>query len=142
MPMSHKTLGTNEIKILTPKWTKQCSLEEMIQLMVNKLKKPETYLFFFPFNIGISYNMISPSTLFYQGMMCHLRQSSLTTIKVNCLTWYIQRERNSRSFEGRERSIIEIKSFFFFTLLEWSLVLPSFSCMSLPVLLDHCNLVS
>ena len=42
----------------------------------------------------------------------------------------------------RELSIIEFKSFFFFTLLEWCLVLPSFSCMSLPVLLDHCKLVS
>ena len=31
---------------------------------------------------------------------------------------------------------------FFFTFLEWCLVLPSFSCVSLPVLLDHCNLVS
>ena len=31
---------------------------------------------------------------------------------------------------------------FLFTLLEWCLVLPSFSCLSLPVLLDHCNLVS
>ena len=58
------------------------------------------------------------------------------------LMWCILREWNSRNFEGRERSIIEFKSFFFFTLLEWCLVLPSFSCMSLLVLLDHCNLVS
>ena len=60
----------------------------------------------------------------------------------HCLMWCIWRERNSRSFEGRERSIVEFKSFFFFTLLEWCLVLPSFSCISLPVLLDHCNLGS
>ena len=58
------------------------------------------------------------------------------------LMWCIWRERNSRSFEGRERSIVEFKSFFFFTLLKWCLVLPSFSCISLPVLLDHCNLGS
>ena len=31
------------------------------------------------------------------------------------------------------------KSFFFHTLLEWNLALPSFSCFSLPVLFDHCN---
>ena len=37
---------------------------------------------------------------------------------------------------------LSFKSFFFFTFLEWCLVLPSFSCVSLPVLLDYCNLVS
>ena len=37
---------------------------------------------------------------------------------------------------------LSFKSFFFLTFLEWCLVLPSFSCLSLPVLLGHCNLVS
>ena len=59
-----------------------------------------------------------------------------------CLMWCIWRERNTRSFEGCEQSILEFKFFFFFTLLKLCLVLPSFSCLSLPVLLDHCNLVS
>ena len=58
------------------------------------------------------------------------------------LMWCIWWERNSRSFEGRERSILEFKSFFFFTLLEWCFVLPFFSYFSLPVLIDHCALVS
>ena len=60
----------------------------------------------------------------------------------HCLMWCIWRERNSRSFEGCERSILEFKSFFFSTLLEWCFVLPFFSCFSLPVLIDHCTLVS
>ena len=60
----------------------------------------------------------------------------------HCLMWCIWREWNSRSFEGREQSIIKLKSFFFFSLLKRCLVLPSFSCFSLPVLLDHCNLGS
>ena len=60
----------------------------------------------------------------------------------HCLLWCIWQEQNARSFEGCERSILEFKSFFFFTLLEWCLVLPSFSCLSLPILFDHCNLVS
>ena len=59
----------------------------------------------------------------------------------HCLMWCIWQEQNARSFEGRERSILEFKPFFFFTLLEWCLVLPSCSCFSLPILLDHCNLV-
>ena len=58
------------------------------------------------------------------------------------LMWCIWQERNNRSFEGCERSILQFKSFYFFTLLEWCLVSPSFSCLSLPILLDHCNLVS
>ena len=35
-----------------------------------------------------------------------------------------------------------LKSFFFSTLLEWCLVLPSFSCISLYGLLEHCTLIS
>ena len=58
------------------------------------------------------------------------------------LMWCIWQERNNRSFEGCERSILQFKSFYFFTLLKWCLVSPSFSCLSLPILLDHCNLVS
>ena len=60
----------------------------------------------------------------------------------HCFMWCIWGERNTRSFEGCEQSILEFKPFFCFTLLEWCLVLPSFSCLSLPVLLDHCNRVS
>ena len=37
---------------------------------------------------------------------------------------------------------LRIKFFFFRTLLEWSLVLPSYSCFSLPNLIDNCNLDS
>ena len=72
---------------------------------------------------------------------CH-RNIVIWRMVPHCLLWCIWRERNARSFEGRERSILELKSFFFFTLLEWCLVLLSFSCLSLPVLFDHCNLVS
>ena len=60
----------------------------------------------------------------------------------HCLMWCIWRERNARSFESREQFILEFKSFFFFTLLDWRLVLPSLSCFSLLVLFDHCHLVS
>ena len=56
----------------------------------------------------------------------------------HCLIWCIWHEKNARSFEGCEHSTLEVKSFFFQTLLEWSVTL-SHSCFSLPVLLDHCN---
>ena len=35
---------------------------------------------------------------------------------------------------------LRIKFFFFRTLLEWSLVLPSYSCFALPDLIDRYNL--
>ena len=53
-----------------------------------------------------------------------------------CGVW---RERNARCFEGSERSLLEIKSFFLQTLLVWSVALSHCSCFSLPALLDHCN---
>ena len=60
----------------------------------------------------------------------------------HCLFWCLWWEQNARCFEDCERSILEIKFFFFCTLLEWSLVLPSYSCFSLPDLIDRCNLGS
>ena len=58
----------------------------------------------------------------------------------HCLFWCLWWERNARCFEDCERSILDIKFFFFRTLLEWSLVLPSYSCFSLPDLIDRYNL--
>ena len=60
----------------------------------------------------------------------------------HCLFWCFWQERNARCFEDCERSILDIKFFFFRTLLEWSLVLPSYSCFSLPDLIDCCNMGS
>ena len=60
----------------------------------------------------------------------------------HCLMWCIWRERNARCFERCEWSLLEIKSFFLHTLLGWSVALSYFSCFSLPLLLDHCNLGS
>ena len=57
----------------------------------------------------------------------------------HCLMWCIWSERKARCFEGCERSLLEIKSFFLHTLLDWSVALSHFSCFSILVLLDHCN---
>ena len=56
-----------------------------------------------------------------------------------CLWCFVWQERNAKSFEGCEWSMLELKSFFFHTLLEWSLGLSHLSCFSLPVLLGHYN---
>ena len=57
----------------------------------------------------------------------------------HCLIWCIWHERNVRSFEGCERSLLEIKSFFLHTLFEWSVVCSHFSCSSFPTFLDRCT---
>ena len=57
----------------------------------------------------------------------------------HCLIWYIWHERNARSFEGCECSLLEIKSFFLHTLYDWILFFSHFSCSSLLVFLDRCN---
>ena len=43
---------------------------------------------------------------------------ALWRFALHCLLWCIWWERNARCFEGFERSILEIKSLFFLTLLE------------------------
>ena len=53
----------------------------------------------------------------------------------HCLIWCIWSERNVRRFEEWEWSLFEIKSFFFHTLLLWSMTLSHFSFFSLPVYL-------
>ena len=49
----------------------------------------------------------------WQGKFGQHRNIELWRIVSHCLLWCIWRERNPRSFEGCEHSILEIKSFFF-----------------------------
>ena len=70
---------------------------------------------------------------------CHI---DVWRLVPHCLMWCIWRERNARSFEGCERSLLEIKSFFLHTLYEWSVVFSHFSCSSFPIFLDSCTFVS
>ena len=75
----------------------------------------------------------------WQGKFGWHRNIVFWRLVPHCLMWCIWRERNARCFEGCERSLLEIKSFFLHTLLVWSVVLSYFSCSSLPALLEHCN---
>ena len=58
----------------------------------------------------------------------------------HCFLWCLWRERNGRCFEGKERSILEIKSLLLHSLFDWSSVFTSFSCSNVFVMLDHSNL--
>ena len=78
----------------------------------------------------------------WQGKFGRHRNIDFWRLVSHCLIWFIWSKRNARCFEGCERSLLEIKSFFLHTLLVWSVALSHFSCFSLHVLLDHCNFVS
>ena len=49
----------------------------------------------------------------WQGMFGHHCNIDLWRLVPHCLFWCIWHERNARSFEGCEHSMLEIKYFFF-----------------------------
>ena len=62
----------------------------------------------------------------WQGKFGRHRNIELWRIVPHCLLWCIWRKRNARSFQGCERSMLEINSFFFYTLSSigvWSFVI-------------------
>jgi hypothetical protein len=54
----------------------------------------------------------------------------------HCLMWCIWRERNDRSFEECERSVLNLKMLFLKTLAEWVSVLGCFLCSDFIEFLD------
>ena len=78
----------------------------------------------------------------WQGKFSQHQIIAIRRLVPHCLMWCIWREQNARCFESCEQSILQLKVVFFFTLLKWSLVLPTYSCFSLPVLIDYCNMGS
>ena len=55
----------------------------------------------------------------WQGKFGRHRHIDVWKLVPHCLIWCIWHEGNARSFEGCERSLLEIKSFFLHTLFEW-----------------------
>ena len=58
----------------------------------------------------------------------------------HCIVWCIWWEQNARSFEGCEPSILDVKAFFFRTLLDWNVAFYPSLCFSLLDLVEHCTL--
>jgi hypothetical protein len=54
----------------------------------------------------------------------------------SCLMWYFWMERNDRSFEDCERTMLELKSFFFNTLYYWA------ATLDYPILLGFHNFLT
>ena len=78
----------------------------------------------------------------WQGKFGRHRNIALWRFVPHCLFWSLQQGRNAICFEDCEQSILDIKLFFFRTLLDWSVVLPFYTCFSLSDLIDCCNLGS
>ena len=78
----------------------------------------------------------------WQGPFGRHRNIDLWMAVLYCVLWYLWRERYTRCFKGKERSILEIKSFFHPSLFDWSSIFTSFSCSNLFVMFDLCNLQS
>ena len=76
----------------------------------------------------------------WQGSFGWHRNAEIWKIVPHCLIRCIRRERNARSFESCEQSIIELKSFFFLPLLDWVKALQALSCNSFSDLLELCLL--
>ena len=72
----------------------------------------------------------------WQGQFGHHWNGHIWTIVPHCLMWCLWRERNSRCFEDNEKSISDLKLFFFRTLVDWLSPLQNQSFSSF---LDLCN---
>ena len=55
-----------------------------------------------------------------------------------CVFWCIWWERNSRSFEGKERTLLEVKDTVLRTLIDWSKAAEIVSFSSVVDFLDFC----
>jgi hypothetical protein len=60
----------------------------------------------------------------------------------HCIMWSLWRERNSRSFEGREKPLLDLKQSVLNTLLEWAAAMGLIPCYSLIFAPLLCNFVS
>ena len=75
----------------------------------------------------------------WQGRFGRHQNGFIWLIVPHCLMWCLWRERNSRSFKDIERSIPNLKSFFFNTLLDWLVAMQNQSFPSYFDFLDSCN---
>uniref|UniRef100_A0A2N9FIH8 Reverse transcriptase zinc-binding domain-containing protein n=1 Tax=Fagus sylvatica TaxID=28930 RepID=A0A2N9FIH8_FAGSY len=73
------------------------------------------------------------------GDSCHnIRIRKLWAMVPPCMLWCIWWERNSRSFEGKERNLMEVKGTVLRTLLDWSKAARIVSFSSVLDFLDYC----
>ena len=73
------------------------------------------------------------------GQQCHsIRIRKVWDMVPPCVFWCIWWERNSRSFEGKERTLLEVKDTVLRTLMDWSKAAEIVSFSSVVDFLDFC----
>ena len=78
----------------------------------------------------------------WQGRFGRHRNGYIWLMVPHCLLWCLWRERNSQCLEDKERSISDLKLFFFRTLMDWLAALQNLSFLSFIDFLDACNFCS
>jgi hypothetical protein len=58
----------------------------------------------------------------------------------HCVMWSLWRERNARTFEDRERNILDLKTLFLRTLFDWMAASSLFSFSNLLEFFDYCSI--
>ena len=57
----------------------------------------------------------------------------------HCIMWCLWRERNVRTFEDCELSVVELKLHFYRSLLDWMLATGLFRLSNMLDLIDYCS---
>ena len=86
---------------------------------------------------GVSWVM--PKSVVGLGLFGRHRNGHIWIIVPHCLMWCLGMEKNSRCFEDNERSISNLKLFFFRNLVDWLLALQNQSFPSFLEFLDLFN---
>ena len=76
----------------------------------------------------------------WQGNFGHYRNGVIWMAVPHYLMWCIWRERNNRFFEDSERTIADLKLFFFKALSDWMFIIGIHSISLVYDLMDACNL--
>ena len=76
----------------------------------------------------------------WHGALGRYRNIAFWKVVPHCIMWSFWRERNARNFKGYEQTILDLKSFFFCTLLDWSVAFNSRPCFSILDMFEYSNL--
>ena len=101
----------------------------------NSLRAMENDVFFFLFGL----QWIMPKRVIdlftaWQGSFVRHKNIAFWKAVPYCILWFLW-----RSFEGYECSILDVKTFFFCTLLDWGVAFHSFPCFTLKDMIKWCG---
>ena len=90
----------------------------------------------------VMYRRVVDLFAYWRGYFVNPHSVAVWKLVPSCLMLCIWRERNDRNFEDRNRTMVELKAFFFNTLYQWMAILGCFQFSSFRNFLDHFSLTS